>query len=233
MTRLTNTKHNSPTSIVSKAVYGLLRIFLGLSIYAFGVYLTIYANIGLAPWDCLAVGISRHIPLSYGGTMAAISLTAILIQLLLHERIGIATVFDAVITGNLTQLICDMSPYPENHSILLGIGYMFIGFLFIAFGMYVYMKAELGCGPKDGLFIAIGKKLPKLSVGAVGIMLSTIVTLFGWLLGGDIGIGTVFFTFGAGTIMHLFYSAIGFDPRKLQHKSLTETVKLLSGKYPF
>ena len=56
------------------------------------------------------MGISRHAPLNYGGAMAAVSLAAIVIQLLLHERIGIATVLDAIITGNLTQLFCNISP---------------------------------------------------------------------------------------------------------------------------
>ena len=31
-----------------------------LAVFAFGVHLTIYANIGLAPWDCLGMGISNH-----------------------------------------------------------------------------------------------------------------------------------------------------------------------------
>lgn len=230
MKRLTATKRSSPISTISKVVCALLRILLGLSIYSFGVYLTIYANIGLAPWDCLAVGISLHTPLNYGGAMAAISLIAIMIQLLLHERIGIATVLDAIITGNLTQLLCDIFPYPENHSLWLGIVIMLFGFLFIALGMYVYMKAEHGCGPKDGLLIAIGKRLPKIPIGIVEILLWAVVTLVGWLLGGSVGIGSVISIFSAGAVMHLFYSVNHFEPRKLKHKSLTETVKLLSGK---
>lgn len=201
-----------------------LKILLGLSIYSFGVYLTIYANIGLAPWDCLAVGISCHTPLNYGGTMVAISLTAVILQLLLRERIGFATLFDAVITGNLTQLLCDISPYPENHSLWFGIAYMLFGFLFIALGMYVYMKVEQGCGPKDGLLIAIGKRLPKMPIGVVEILLFALVTLFGLLLGGTVGIGTLISTFGAGAVMHLFYSIIHFEPRELHHKSIGETL---------
>jgi len=201
-----------------------LKILLGLTIYSFGVYLTIYANIGLAPWDCLAVGISCHTPLNYGGTMMAISLTAVILQLLLRERIGFATLFDAVTTGNLTQLLCNISPYPENHSVWLGIAYMLFGFLFIALGMYVYMKAEQGCGPKDGLLIAIGKRLPKMPIGVVEILLFALVTLFGWLLGGTVGIGTLISTFGAGAVMHLFYVGIGFEPRELYHKSIAETL---------
>ena len=201
-----------------------LKILLGLSIYSFGVYLTIYANIGLAPWDSLAVGISRHVPLNYGGTMVAISLTAVILQLLLRESIGFATLFDALLTGNLTQLLCDISPYPENHSLWFGIAYMLFGFLFIALGMYVYMKVEQGCGPKDGLLIAIGKRLPKIPIGVVEILLFAFVTLIGWLLGGNVGIGTVISTFGAGAVMHLFYSIIHFEPRELKHKSIAETL---------
>lgn len=201
-----------------------LKILLGLSIYSFGVYLTIYANIGLAPWDCLAVGISRHVPLNYGGTMVAISLTAVILQLLLRESIGFATLFDALLTGNLTQLLCDISPYPENHSLWFGIAYMLFGFLFIALGMYVYMKVEQGCGPKDGLLIAIGKRLPKMPIGVVEILLFALVTLFGWLLGGTVGIGTLISIFGAGTVMHLFYRLVNFEPRELKHKSIAETL---------
>ena len=230
MTRLTNTKHSRPISIISKAVCELLRILLGLSIYSFGVYLTIYANIGLAPWDCLGMGIANRTPLNYGSSMVLIGVCAILIQLLLRERIGFATLFDALLTGNMLQFLCDLSPYPENHSLWLGIAYMLFGFLLIALGMYVYMKAELGCGPKDGLLIAIGNRLPEIPIGIVEILLWAVVTLFGWLLGGAVGIGTVISTCGAGAVMHLFYSAIHFEPRKLKHKSLTETLKLLSGE---
>lgn len=202
----------------------VLKILLGLAIYSFGVYLTIYANIGLAPWDCLAVGISRHTPLSYGGAMAAVSLAAMVIQLLLHERIGITTVLDAVITGNLTQLFLSDSANLWSRSIGLNISFMLFGFLFIALGMFVYMSAEMGCGPKDGLLIAIGKRLPKIPIGIVEMLLFAFITLIGWLLGGIVGIGTVISMFGAGAVMHLFYSIIHFEPRELKHKSIAETL---------
>ena len=224
MKRPTATKRSSPISIIFKAVCGLLRILLGLSIYSFGVYLTIYANIGLAPWDCLGVGIANHTPLNYGSSMVLIGVCVIIIQLLLHERIGFATLFDALLTGTIVQFLTDISPYPENHSLWLGIAYMLFGFLFIALGMYVYMSAEMGCGPKDGLLIAIGKRLPKMPIGVVEILLFALVTLFGWLLGGTVGIGTLISIFGAGTVMHLFYRLVNFEPRELKHKSIAETL---------
>jgi uncharacterized membrane protein YczE len=211
-------------------VSGRLRILFGLAVYSFGVHLTIAANIGLAPWDCLGMGIAKHTPLNYGSSMVLISVTAVLIQLLFRERIGFATILDAVITGNLTQLLNDYSPYPENHSIWLGIVLMLFGFLFISLGMYLYMSAEQGFGPKDGLLIAIGKRMPKIPIGVVEILLWAVVTFAGWFLGGTVGIGTIISVFVGGVIMHLFFDVIGFEPRKLEHKSLTESLAQLFKK---
>jgi len=226
-----NTRQRRTTSTPSDALIsvllGLLRTLFGLIIYSFGVYLTISANIGLAPWDCFCMGIAQHTPLNYGSTMVLVSVTAILIQILFRERIGIATILDALITGRLTQFFIDISPYPENHSLWLGIVLLLLGFLIIDLGIYVYMSAELGSGPKDGLMIVIGKKLPKIPIGVIGIMLWSAVTLIGWMLGGSVGIGTLLSIFGAGFVIHIFYDAIGFEPRKLKHKSLKETIKML------
>ena len=92
------------------------------------------------------------------------------------------------------------------------------------------MSAEQGNGPKDGLLVALGKRLPKIPIGMIGMILWAVVTLIGWLLGGSVGIGTVLSVFGAGIIMNLVYKFIGFEPRDLKHRSLTDTLKLLSGK---
>lgn len=227
MKRHMNIKQHRTISTDFKPISSLFRVLFGLVIYSFGVYLTIYANIGLAPWDCLGMGIAKHTPLNYCSSMVLIGVCAIVIQLILRERIGFATLFDALITGRLTQFFIDISPYPENHSLWLGIVFMLFGFLFIALGMYVYMSAECGCGPKDGLLIAIGKRLPKIQIGVVEMFLWAVVTLIGWLLGGSVGIGTLLSIFAAGFVMHIFYDMIGFEPRKLKHKSLKETVKML------
>ena len=222
-----NIKQHRTISTDFKPISSFFRILLGLLIYSFGVYLTIYANIGLAPWDCLGMGIAKHTPLNYGSSMVLIGVCAIVIQLILRERIGFATLFDTLITGRLTQFFIDISPYPENHSLWLGIVFMLFGFLFIAFGMYVYMSAECGCGPKDGLLIAIGRKMPKIPIGIIEILLWATVTACGYLLGGTVGIGTVISTFGAGAVIHLFYTVIHFEPRKLRHRSIKDTFSIL------
>ena len=206
-----------------------LRIVLGLLVFAFGVHLTIFANIGLAPWDCLGMGIAAHTPLNYGLSMTLIALAVLGVDLLLRERIGCGTVIDALLAGNFVQMYSDLNPFPLNTSLWLGILLMLLGFVFMALGMWIYMRAQQGCGPRDSLLVGLGKRLPKLPIGLVEILLWAAVLLAGWLLGGPMGIGTLISTFGAGAVMQLVYSLIRFDPRTLRHRSITETLCILFG----
>ena len=213
-----------------KILFGWCRIVFGLLIFAFGVHLTIYANIGLAPWDCLGMGIAKHTPFNYGISMTLIALTVLLIDCLMKEKIGFGTVIDALLTGNFVQMFNTVNPFPENHHTVLGIGIMLIGFVFMALGMWVYMRAEQCCGPRDALLVGLGKRLPKIPIGIVEILLWAVVLLIGWLLGGPVGIGTLISTFGAGIVMQFVYWTIRFEPRKLKHSGFLETVRALCGR---
>ena len=201
----------------------------GLAVFAFGVHLTIYANIGLAPWDCLGMGISYHTFLNYGLAMTVMSLMILVIDLLLRERIGYGTIIDALLTGNLVQLYNDLNPFPENHNVWLGIAAMLTGFVFMALGMWIYMSAAQCCGPRDSLLVGLGKRMPKVPIGVVEIILWLAVLLLGWLLGGPVGIGTLIGTFGAGAVMQLVYSLIHFEPREIKHRDMAEVTRALLG----
>ena len=199
-----------------------LQIAAGLFVFAFGVHLTIKANIGLAPWDCLGMGISYHTPLNYGLSMTAMAVAILLIDLALRERIGFGTIIDALLTGNFVQLFNDLDRLPENHSLLLGVAIMLVGFVFMALGMWIYMRAAQGCGPRDSLLIGLGKRLPRLPIGAVEILLWAAVLLLGWLLGGPVGVGTLISTVCAGAVMQLVYNLLRFEPRSIRHRDVVE-----------
>ncbi len=211
----------------SKVVRQWMRIVAGLLVFAFGVHLTIYANIGLAPWDCLGMGIAKHTPLNYGLSMTAMALMILCIDLMLKERIGFGTIIDAVLTGNFVQMFNDLNPLGENRSTFLGILIMLAGFVFMALGMWIYMKGEQCCGPRDSLLVGLGKRLPKVPIGIVEVLLWAVVLLAGWLLGGSVGIGTLISTFGAGIVMQVIYSLLKFEPRQIRHRSVTETVRMM------
>ena len=203
------------------------QIISGLLVFSFGVHLTIFANIGLAPWDCLGMGIAKHTPLNYGVSMTAMAVIILGIDLLLKERIGFGTIIDAMVTGNFVQMYNDLNPLPPNERIWFGILLMTAGFVFMALGMLIYMKGKQCCGPRDALLVGLGKRFPKIPIGLVEIALWGVVTLIGWLLGGPVGIGTLVSTFGAGLVMQAVYSILRFEPRTVNHRDVIAVIREL------
>ena len=214
-------------NIKKRTLMEWLKIVLGLIVFALGVHMTIYANIGLAPWDCLGMGIAKHTPFNYGISMTLIAVTVLIIDILLKERIGYGTIIDAICTGNFVQMFNYLDPLPENKNTMLGIAIMLGGFVFMALGMWIYMSAQQCCGPRDALLVGLGKRMKKVPIGIVEVMLWAVVLLFGFLLGGPVGVGTLISTFGAGLVMQLVYSLIHFEPRKLRHRDIFEVSRIL------
>ena len=199
-----------------------LRVVVGLFVFAAGVHLTIFANIGLAPWDSLGMGMSYHLPLNYGLSMTAMAVAILAIDLAMGEKVGLGTVIDALLTGNFVQLFNDLNPLPANESLVAGLVIMVCGFAVMAVGMKLYMEAGLGCGPRDALLVGLGRRLPHIPIGVVEIGLWSTVTLAGWLLGGPVGLGTLVAALGAGAVMQVVYDLIGFEPRDVTHRGLNE-----------
>ena len=206
----------------SRIVTQWIQIALGLLVFSFGVHLTIFANIGLAPWDCLGMGIAEHTPFNYGMVMTCTSVVILLIDLALKERIGYGTIIDALLTGNFVQFFNDHSPLKPCTSLWAGIAMMLVGFVFMAIGMWIYMRGEQCCGPRDALLVGLGKRLPQVPIGVVQIILWSAVTVVGWLLGGPVGVGTLLSAFGAGAVMQLVYQLLHFEPRDVAHHDVIE-----------
>ena len=225
---MSNTEHGVLTRSIIYRQWA--RIVIGLIIAAVGVYMQIYANIGLAPWDCLGMGIARHTPLNYGMAMTITALIILGIDLLMKERIGFGTIIDALISGNLAQLYSELNPLPEITSTWTGIGVMVGGFVIQSIGMWLYMSAAQCCGPRDAFYVALGKRVPKIPVGFVQIAILAIVLAAGWLLGGPVGIGTLISTFGMGLMLQLVFNIVHFEPRDVRHRSVIEVVRVLAGR---
>ena len=215
---------------MKSVVIGWIRIVFGLLVFSLGVSLTIRADLGLAPWDCLGMGISYHTPMNYGISMTVMSILILLIDLLLKEKIGFGTIIDALLTGNFVQLFNDLDPFPKTENVFIGILIILAGLALMAIGQYFYMLSAQGCGPRDSLLVGLGKRLHRLPIGAVQIIIWGTALLIGWLLGGPVGIGTIVSTFGAGIVMQIIYTVIKFEPRKIEHQSVIDTVKMLGNE---
>ena len=202
-----------------------LQILLGLSVFALGNHLTIFANIGVNPWDCLSLGIAGRTPLSYGDAVAASSVLVMMIALLMKEHIGFGTLGGAFLTGYIIQFFNAVNPLPKNENLWTGILWMTLGMVFISIGLWIYLSAGQYAGPRDALMVGIAKRVKRIPVGIVQIALWTVICLVGWLLGGPVGIGTLISTFGNGLIMQAVFHVVRFDPRTVQNRDCAEVTK--------
>lgn len=202
----------------------------GLATFAAGVYLTIQANIGVAPWDCLFLGVEKTFGIKYGNVSVMVCLLVVFADLILKERIGLGTLIDAVFTGKVVDFLDWLDLVPEQTSVLPGVLLMIAGLFLNGLGQFIYMRVALCCGPRDGLIVGLSKKLTKIPIGTVGVMIMAVVLFFGWMLGGPIGIGTIIGTVLMAPIMQLVFKVMHFDAEAVKHQDIFTSVKVFMGK---
>ncbi|MCR5135791.1 MAG: hypothetical protein K6C12_01650 [Oscillospiraceae bacterium] len=205
----------------------MLIATLSLFVNGFGIYLTIQANIGAAPWDVLNLGVSKSLGILYGNASIAISISILMIDILMKEPIGIAMFIDALVVGKAVDFFNWLHLVPPCSSLLTAIPVMTVGLFVLAYTQYTYMMASLGCGPRDTLMVGTAKRVRRIPIGLVSIAILSTATLTGWLLGGPVGIGTILCAFGTGPIMQFAFHTVHFDATGIRHQQLKETFRVL------
>lgn len=216
---------------VKAILLNMLLAAVSLFVNGFGIYLTIQANIGAAPWDVLNLGISKSLGILYGTASIAVAFSILLIDILLREPIGIAMFIDAVVVGKSVDFFNWLGLVPKAASLVTAIPMMLAGLIILAYTQYGYMIASLGCGPRDTLLVGLAKRAKKLPIGAVSIALLSTATLIGWLLGGQVGIGTLISAFGAGPIMQMAFQSVHFDATHIRHQRLKDSYKVFCSQH--
>ena len=181
-------------------VSSLFFLCLGLVIFGFGEGLLIVSYSGASPWSVLAQGISLNVNLSIGLITFIISITVLIFWIPLKQNPGIGTILNAFIIAIMIDLCIKFIPTPENYyfQIIVGI----IAVLTVGLGGGIYLVANLGAGPRDGLMVGLQKKT-NLPIAAVRGFLEITVVSIGWYLGGTVGPGTLIFAFGIGPAVAL------------------------------
>ena len=215
-------KNETPGAILLNMLLAAGSLFVN----GFGIYLTIQANLGAAPWDVLNLGISKTLGILYGNASVAVSLTILAIDVLMREPIGIAMFIDATVVGKSVDFFNWLHPVPKCSSPLVGIPVMLLGLVILAYTQFTYMAAALGCGPRDTLLVGLAKRIRRIPIGAVSIALLSSATFVGWLLGGPVGVGTLICAFAAGPIMQLAFRTVHFDATGIRHQRLRDSLKV-------
>lgn len=199
----------------------------GLFIFAIGIYLTIRANIGVAPWDVLNQGLTKRTGFLYGNVMIMVSLTVIILDVLMKEPIGMGMLLDTLVVGKTVDLMNYLDLVKPRQTLWGGVLLLLAGILLLAVGMRIYMALGLGCGPRDTFLVALCKRFPKLSIGALNVIMWATVTVIGWLLGGQVGLGTIVSVAAMGPVLNTLCRMTRFNAADVVHQNLLKTLKIL------
>lgn len=173
----------------------LANLVLGLVLFGVGEALLVSAQIGVSPWTVLAEGLVIQFGGSIGLATFLISVLVLLLWLPLKQKPGIGTVLNAVIIAAVMDLSLPYLPTPGAYPLQLL--QVVIGVLLVGLGSGIYLTANLGPGPRDGLMTGL-QRLLGWPIASIRIGLEVSVVSVGWLLGGTVGSGTLVFAFGIG-----------------------------------
>ncbi len=172
----------------------------GLMLFGLGEGLLIVSFTGASPWSVLAQGISLNVNLSIGTITLLISISVLILWIPLGQKLGMATILNALIIALMIDLCIKFFPTPTNYynQLILAL----VSVITVGIGGSIYLVSNLGAGPRDGLMVGLQLRT-NLPIALVRAFLEISVVTIGWYLGGTVGIGTLLFAFGIGPCVAL------------------------------
>ena len=184
----------------------LFFLCLGLTLFGLGEGLLIVSLTGASPWTVLAQGISLNIDFSIGAITLVLSIIILFLWVFLNQKPGIGTILNALIIALMIDLCIKFVPNPENFFSQISLAFMAV--FLVGLGGGIYLVANLGPGPRDGLMVGLQQKT-NFPIAVVRVSLEIFVVSIGWYLGGTVGIGTLLFAFGIGPAVALSLFIVG------------------------
>ncbi len=193
-------------------------LLLGLVTFGLGIALMAQAGLGLGPWEAFHQGLGRLTGLELGTVSVVLGLPILLLWWPLGERPGIGTVLNVLVIGTSTNLGIAVLPAAVGWPAQLAM--MFGGVVTIGIASGLYLGADLGAGPRDGLMTGIHHRFG-WSIRRSRTLIELSVLGAGYLLGGTIGVGTLVFALGIGPLVQLFLTIFDRDGRVAQRRAIT------------
>ena len=190
---------NNSFSFKPKLSTSFFLIF-GLVIFGLGEGLLILSTTGNSPWSVLAEGISNTTSLSIGTATFFISVSVLFLWIFIKQKPGLGTIFNIIIIAGMIDITLNFFDAPS--SVWMKYFLAIFSVLLVGLGSGIYLVANLGPGPRDGLMTGL-TKLTNLPIALVRAFLEISAVLVGWYLGGTVGAGTLIFAFGIGPCVAL------------------------------
>ena len=197
-------------SLANLGIKPIGRLLLGLYLVGLGLAMMIHTGLGVPPWDVLSQGLSVQTGWSFGTSAVVISAVVLVLWIPIKQQPGIGTVINAILIGPFADLNAPLMPQLDGW--LANLVWMLLGLISVALGAGLYISANLGAGPRDGLMVGLTRVSgwPFWIIRTIG---ESLVLATGWLLGGTVGIGTALFAVAIGYLMQISMKMFGFDPK--------------------
>ena len=173
-------------------------LVIGLVVFGLGEALLVTAGVGVSPWTVFAEGVTNVTGWSLGFATFVISVSVLILWIPLRQIPGIGTILNAIIIALVLEFLLPYLPRFETY--LANAALALAGVLVTGFGGAIYLVANLGPGPRDGLMTGL-QRVTRLPIALVRTLIELSVIAIGWTLGGTLGLGTVFFALGIGPSM--------------------------------
>lgn len=178
----------------------IIQLLLGLFLYGFAIAMMIRAAIGVSPWDVLSQGITKQTGIPFGVVTNLVGLLVLLLWIPIRQKPGIGTVLNVLLVGTSAQvgltLLTEVTVLWQQVLLFAG------GLALLAVATGLYIGARFGPGPRDGLMTGINKRFG-WPIWAVRTTIELTVLIIGWLLGGNVGVGTIAFALLIGPMVNV------------------------------
>ena len=182
-----------------RPVARLTQLLLGLLLYGVSEAMMLAPAVGVDPWDVLGTGLARISGIPVGTWVNLVGAVVLLLWIPFRQKPGIGTVMNILVIGTVVDVILSSVPVP--HGLWLRWALFLSGVVLNAVATGMYIGAGLGPGPRDGLTTAIAARGHSIRVVRTGIEASVLVV--GWLLGGNVGLGTLVYAVAIGPLVHV------------------------------
>ena len=178
----------------------IIQLLVGLFFYGFAIAMMVRAAVGVAPWDVLTQGILAQTGLSFGLITFIVSLFVMLLWIPIRQKPGIGTVLNVLLIGPAAEV--GLAVIPVVDDLVLRILLFAGGLLLLAVATGLYIGARFGPGPRDGLMTGIHHRWG-VRIWIVRTSIEVVVLSIGWMLGGNVGLGTLAFALLIGPMVNI------------------------------
>ncbi len=203
-------------------------LFSGFFILGIGIVTNLYAALGTSPWGVLHVGLADITPFTLGQITQIVGLVIVITSWFLGFSPGFGTIANMITLGFFIDVVIIWNIIPTQTQIIWQITQLIFSIIILGSGVFLYLRAQLGAGPRDGLMVALATKLHR-PISQIRIPMDVTVVVLGFLLGGPLGVGTVVSALTLGYSMQ-FFLKLGQFHKPSEQLSLLGFYKILKRK---